>query len=452
MMADSVSELYRPRPTLSVFDGVCVVVGIVIGVGIFKAPSIVAANVASHWEFIALWGVGAMISLIGALCYAELAAAYPNVGGEYHFLKRAFGWRVGFLFAWGRLSVIQTGAIAVVAFVVGDYASQLAPIGSYGSAIYAALAIAGLTLLNLRGVSHSKWLQNVLTVALVIAVASIIVVSLTVTPTRFSAAAAVLPEGSNASGLALIFVLLTYGGWNEAVYLAGEVRNVQRNMVRLLVIGLGVVAVIYLLLNLAYLQVLGLEGMRGSEVVAADLLRATMGERGALVVSLIIAVAALTTLNATIFTGARTSYAFGLDFPLFGWLGRWDSRAMAPSNALLVQGAIALMLVMLGAVGRKGFATIVEYTAPVFWLFFLLSALSLFVLRRREPEIPRLFKVPFYPFTPMLFCITCAYMLHASIAYTGIGALAGGVVLLGGLPLMHLSQRRLAEKKVASHV
>ncbi|HVK54770.1 MAG TPA: amino acid permease [Burkholderiales bacterium] len=451
-MADSASELYRPRPTLTVFDGVCVVVGIVVGVGIFKAPSIVAANVASQWEFMALWGLGAMISLIGALCYAELSAAYPNVGGEYHFLKRAFGWRVGFLFAWGRLSVVQTGAIAVVAFVVGDYASQLAPIGPYGSAIYAGLAIVGLTLLNLRGVSHSKWLQNILTVALIIAVAGIIVVSLTMAPIRFEVSAAALPEGSNASGLALIFVLLTFGGWNEAVYLAGEVRNVQRTMVRLLVIGLGVVAVVYLLLNFAYLQVLGLDGMRESEVVAADLLRATMGERGALIISMVIAGAALTTLNATIFTGARTSYAFGRDFPLFGWLGRWDSKAMTPSNALLVQGVIALMLVILGALGRKGFATIVEYTAPVFWLFFLLSALSLFVLRQREPEIPRLFRVPFYPFTPALFCITCAYMLHASIAYTGIGALVGGVVLLGGLPLMYLSQRRLAAKKMASNV
>jgi amino acid transporter len=234
----------------------------------------------------------------------------------------------------------------------------------------------------------------------------------------------------------MIFVLLTYGGWSEAAYLSAEIEDVQRNMVRVLVGSIGAIALVFLLVNFAYLKGLGLDAIASSEAVAADLLRQVLGEAGAQFISLLVAVSALGAIQGTIFTGARTNYALGQDWKLFSWLGRWDERTQTPLNALMVQGIIALALIWLGTLTRNGFTTMVEYTAPVFWFFLLLTTLSLFVLRTVEPELSRSFRVPLYPLTPLLFCATCVYMLQASLTYTGIGALVGVVVLLSGVPLL----------------
>ncbi|HEU4596935.1 MAG TPA: amino acid permease, partial [Pyrinomonadaceae bacterium] len=199
---------------------------------------------------------------------------------------------------------------------------------------------------------------------------------------------------------------------------------------------------LYMLVNWAYLRGLRLGGVAGSEAVAADLMRRAAGDAGAQFVSLLVAVSALTSANATIITGARTNYALGRDFRLFDFLGRWHERANTPTNALLVQGALALVLVLAAALAREGFGALVEYTAPVFWLFFFLTGLSLIVLRFKEPEAERPFRVPLYPLTPLLFCAACAYMLQASLAYTGAGALAGVAVLLAGVPVLLLARRR----------
>jgi amino acid transporter len=182
-----------------------------------------------------------------------------------------------------------------------------------------------------------------------------------------------------------------------------------------------------------------LEGVAASSVVAADVMRLWMGEPGAVLISLVVVVGALSTINATIFTGSRTSYALGRDFPLFGALGQWNGRD-CPANALVVQGVVALALVFLGALTRTGFATMVDYTAPVFWTFFLLTGVSLFCLRRRDPHRERPFRVPLYPVTPLLFCAVCVYMLYSSLAYTGVGALVGVGVLVLGLPLFLLAR------------
>ncbi|PMB12959.1 hypothetical protein CI592_01550 [Fischerella thermalis CCMEE 5328] len=197
---------------------------------------------------------------------------------------------------------------------------------------------------------------------------------------------------------------------------------------------IGIIAAIYQLINLAYLKGLGLVGMAQSEAVAADLMRRAFGESGAQFISFLIAVSTISAINATIFTGARTNYALGQDFSLFARLGRWQGDTNTPTQALLVQGAIALALVLLGTWKRKGFETMVDYTAPVFWFFFLLTALSLLVLRIREPEVKRLFRVPLYPLTPILFCLICTYLLYSSLTYTGIGALVGVAVVLAGIP------------------
>ncbi|MCS7313351.1 MAG: amino acid permease, partial [Acidobacteria bacterium] len=244
--------------------------------------------------------------------------------------------------------------------------------------------------------------------------------------------------------LALVFVLYTYGGWNEAAYISAELRDVRRNMVRALIGSVGLITAVYVLANMAYLWGLGLAGVRTSEVVAADLLGRALGPAGAVFVSLLIAVAALGGVNGTVLTGARTNYALGRDFSIFALLGRWHDRSGTPVYALWVQCIIAFSLVLFGAWTRQGFETMVSYTAPVFWFFFFLTGVALFVLRHREPDVPRPFRVPLYPVTPLVFCVVCLYMLHASLAYAGRGALAGVAVLLAGIPALVLARRRPA--------
>lgn len=430
-----------PKPTLSTIDAIALIVGMVVGAGIFQTPALVATNTESAFVTLQVWLLGGVMSLIGALCYAELTTAYPDAGGTYHYLMRAFGLIPAFLFAWARMTVIQTGSITLLAFVFGDYATQLLRLGEYSSAIYAGLVIVCLTAINILGVQQGLRTQNWLTAAKVFGVLLVIIVGMTSTkilPVNNATA----PATQTNLGLAMIFVLLTYGGWNEAAYISAEVRNGKRNMVRVLLGSIAIITAIYLLINLAYLRGLGIAGLAASKAPAADLMRGILGENGARFVSFLISVSALGAANATIFTGARTNYALGRDFPKFAFLGRWQQRGSTPINALLVQGAIALALVFLGALTRKGFETMVDYTAPVFWFFFLLSGVALLVLRYREPNVPRPFRVPIYPLIPILFCAICAYLLYSSLTYAGTGARLGVIVLLTGIPLLLLNRQR----------
>jgi amino acid transporter len=453
-----------PRETLGPREAIAIVVGIVIGAGIFKAPSLVAMMTTSEGWMMFAWVLGGVISLIGALCYCELATAYPSAGGDYHFLHRAFGRHVSFLFAWSRFSVITTGSIALLAFVFGDYMTQVLSLGPYSAAIWGALSIVVLTWINVRGVRQGATTQVLLTGVeigglVLVFVAGVIAASMGLGASA-PAAAAAAPSPAAAQtlpafGLAMVFVLLTFGGWNEGAYISAELRDRQRNMVRVMVWSLLLVTVLYLLANWAYLAGLGLQGMAKSKAVAADLLRIVFGKPGEVVISLMVAVAALTSINATMIVGARSNFAAGRDWEALGRLGEWVDERGTPVNALLVQGAFAMVLMLLGVMFGGGFSTMVEYTAPVFWLFFLLAGLSLFVLRVREPDTPRPFKVPLYPVLPVVFVAACGYMLWSSLGYVGsktwlgmnaswigVGVLSIGAVLM--LVVSRLSPPRTA--------
>ncbi len=439
MTADPV----EPRPTLRLRDGVALMVGMVVGIGVFKAPSLVALRLDDPVIILALWAVGALVMLIGALCYAELASAFPDAGGEYHFLTQAFGPGTGFLFGWGRLFAVQTGAIAAVAFVFGDYAERLIPLGAMGPAFYASAAVIVLTALNIRGTRLSAGLQSVLAAILVASLLGAASLGFLIEPQGAAAPAGPAPAGdlAGALGFAMIFVMLTYGGWNEAAYFSAELHDGRHTVVRVLVAGTATVVLLFLLINAAYLAVLGPAGMRASDAVGADYMRALLGAPGAAAISVIVVIASLTTLNATIFTGARSAYAMARDAALPGRLGDWDRRAQGPVNAHLLQALLSLALIGAGTVTRQGFTTMVEYTAPVFWFFLLLVGVGLFVLRRRGLPANS-YRVPLYPLTPLIFCASAAYMLHASLAYTGIGALFGVAVLALGVPVWFYVRRR----------
>jgi APA family basic amino acid/polyamine antiporter len=426
-----------PRPVLHARAAFAIAIGIVVGAGIFRTPSLVAGAAVSEAVFLGAWLVGGLLSIVGALCYAELASTYPQAGGDYNYLHRAFGARIAFLYAWARLAVIQTGSIALLAYVAGDYLGQLVSIGPMSAPLYAAAAVIALTAINWLGVKQGTATQNWLTAIEVGGLIAIVLAGLLFAPA--SPVAPTQAGSDHAYGLILVFVLLTYGGWSEAVYVTAEVRNAPRVMPRILVLSLAAIALLYLLVNLAYLRVLGLGGIAASETVAADAMQAVFGAPGAAAISALVVAAALTSANATLITGARSAYAVGRDFPALSMLGHWDAQSGSPRNAVLVQGMLALLLVGLGAFARDGFGTAVEYTAPVFWLFFLLVGISLFVLRARDPQAPRVFRVPLYPLLPLLFCATSAYLLYSSLAYTGLGALVGvGVLAVGGLLLVRL--------------
>lgn len=441
-----------PREVLGLGPAIALIVGVVIGAGIFKAPAMVAGMTGDATWMFGAWILGGIMSVIGALCYAELATAYSSAGGDYHFLRRAYGSSVSFLFAWARFSVISTGSIALLGFVFGDYMSQVLPLAAlepaWVSALYGAAAIVVLSLVNIRGIKAGTSTQSWLTMIevgglLLIVVAAIFLVG---NGAEAAAPAQQSPGSSGAGGsfgLAMVFVLLTFGGWNEAAYISAELKDAKRNMVRVLVTSILIITLLYLMVTWAYWKGLGIEGMARSEALAADLLRLAFGSAGEKIISVMIAIAAVTSINATLIVGARTSYAAGRDWPVLSLLGRWDAARGTPVNALWVQCAAALLLVAIGAATGSGFKSMVEFTAPVFWLFFLLSGISLFVLRVREPDTERPFKVPLFPLLPLVFCAMCAYMLWSSLSYVysqslggfnaawiGVAVLAVGIVLL----------------------
>jgi basic amino acid/polyamine antiporter, APA family len=418
-----------PKRLLSLTEGLALTVGIVIGAGIFKTPSLVAASTGSVSLFMAAWFVGALVSFAGGLCYAELTTTFSGPGGDYHYLYRAFGRRLAFLFAWARMTVIQPGSIAMLSFVIGDYLVQLFPLYPYGSSLYAAGLITVLTLLNLTGIRRGARTQTILTMLKILGILMVIGAGLLSSPAPPSSP---LAGREVTFGLAMVFVLLTFGGWNEAAYLSAEMTDLRRNMIRVFLAAIAIITAIYVLVCLAYLKGLGLSGMSGSEAVAADLMRRTLGEGGAKFVSLLVALSALGSVNAMIITGARTNYALGVDFAPFRFIGRWDVQANTPRRALIVQGGVSLALVLFGTLGRKGFVAMVDYTAPVFWFFFFLAGISLIILRVADPVAVRPFRVPLYPVIPLFFCGACLYMLWSSLAYTGIGSLIGVSVLLAG--------------------
>lgn len=428
-----------PRRQLTLLDSTSIIVGIIIGSSIYETTPTIANCVPNAACLMGVWLLGGLLTLVGALCYAELANAYPTEGGDYVYLTRGLGRKLGFLFAWVQFWIVRPGSIVAFAFVFARYANKLWPLGegAWAPIVYAVASIVVLSGINLLGVPEGKWTQNVLTIVKFLGLAAVVVAGFcfgdsTVRPIVEPAAHA-LPFG-----LAMILIFYAYSGWNEMAYVGSEVRDPQKNILRALLLGTIAVTVLYLLLNLAFLYALGLDGLRNSEAVAADVLQLGMGNWGGRLISILICISALGAINGMIFTGARIYYAMGTEHRLYAWLGQWSSRRDTPTGSLLIQGVVTVALTIGFGLTKEGFQESVAFTAPPFWIFLFLVGATLFVLRYREPDQPRPYRVPWYPLVPLVFCISNGFMIYSSLTYAiekqPYGVLASvGIIGLGFL-------------------
>jgi amino acid transporter len=436
-----------PRRQLSVWHAVSVCVGMVIGAGIFKTTPLAAANLATGSQLMVAWAIGGGLSLVGALCFAEMAAAFPDTGGDYFFLRNAYGGWLGYLFAWSRFAVIHTGSMAMLAFVFGDYLGQIVHFGPYDSALFATFIIVALTLINLAGIQFGIGTQVTLMMIVLLGLLSVGAAGLWLwwqdVPVALVASTTV-PSAVPTThlGVAMVFVFLAYGGWSDAATLSAEMRDAKHGITRALLIGMSVVTALYLLVNWAFLRGLGLQGLSHSDAPAADLMLLAFGKPGQYLIVAVVAVTSITVMNAIMIAGARTTYAAARDTGALRALAQWHEVRGTPYAAIIAIGSFALLLVGFGTYTRGGFETMVDYLSPVYWLFLTLSALAVIVLRRRFPDVTRPFVVPGYPLLPLLFAVSSAYVLYSSLAYVKIGALVGvAVLLVGALLLVPLQWR-----------
>jgi len=454
-----------PKRQLTLLDTTSIIMGIVIGAAIFESTSVIASSVTSGLSLILMWLVGGLMALVGALCYAELTTTYPREGGDYVYLTRAFGRRCGFLFAWAQFWVVRPGSIGAMAYVFGRYANQLRPLdawvgSNFALMTYAAAAIVVLSFLNILGVREGKWTQNILTTVKVVGLLAIFFVAFfAAEPAAAQPSAA--PAAASDYRLALILIMFTFGGWNDMAYVAAEVRDPDKNLARALLLGTLAITAIYMLVTFAFLHVLGFDGVRNSQAVATEAVEGTLGDWGVRAISVLICVSCLGAINGMVFTGARIYYATGTEHPLFARLGVWSQRFGTPVRSLVLQAVVTLAVVVgfglpanvdtppasggaaqveqVAGQAEDGFTKMVIFTTPVFWLFFLLSGVSLIVLRRSDRQTPRAYRVPGYPITPIVFCLSCLFMLAASLDYAwgnwsaevfwSLGLLAAGLVV-----------------------
>jgi amino acid transporter len=428
-----------PRRQLTLADSIGLTVGIIIGAGIFQVAPDVARGVPNATALLALWLAGGVISLFGALGYAELASAYPEEGGDYAYLTRAYGPRAGFLFGWLQLAVVRPGDIAVMAFAFATYAAPVAeawlgrPVPHLGRWL-AAGAVAGLTIVNITGVRQGKWTQNALTVAKVAGLLAVTGLAFaSPRPVVVAAVADPMPVS-----VALILVLFTYGGWNEMAYVAAEVKRPERNVLRALVLGTAVVTGLYVAANASFLRALGGHaGLAAGRAVAVEAVAPVLPGAEAWVAALV-CVSTLGAVNGLIFAGARISCAVGADHALFRPLGAWNARTGTPARALAVQGVLAMALVMV----LGSFTNTLIYTAAPVYLFYLATSIAVGVLRRRDPGRPRPARAWGYPVTTAVFCAVCAWLVVRAVAYKPAMAAAALGILASGVPLYAMSRRR----------
>ena len=420
---------------LGLFDATMLVMGGIIGAGIFVNPAEVARNVSAPWLIVGVWVLGGAIALIGALVYAELAARRPAVGGQYAYLRDAFGPLPAFLYGWSLLLVIQSGGMAAVAITFARYFGDISHLGLPDSLVAVAV-LALLTIVNCFGVRSGSNVQSGLMVLKILAIGALVVVGLT---------APAGPVASNpqatigGAGAAMTAVMFSYGGWQTASFVAGEMRNPQRDLARGLL--LGVVGVVILYTAVAYICVhaLGPAGLAVSKTPASDVMRAVAGDKGATFIAVGIAISALGFLSQSMLTAPRVYFAMAEDRVFFRSLAAVNTKTRVPMLAIVLQGVAAAVIALSGAYGQ-----ILSYVVSVDFIFFGLTGAALFVFRRRTTEPHPGFSAPGHPLTTGLFVACCAAIVVATVVNNAKNSLIGFGILALGIPAFFYWRRNNA--------
>ena len=414
---------------LGLFDATMIVMGGIIGAGIFVNPSVVARQVHTPALVLGAWIIGGAIALIGAFVYAELAARRPNVGGQYAYLRDAYHPIVAFLYGWTLLLVVQTGGMAGAAIVFGRYINELTGLG-VPEQVVAAATLAILTVVNCLGVRAGSNVQNALMVTKLAAIGMLIVIGLFVAGSPTGPQVLVVRERSSALiGLAtaMVPVLFAYGGWQTASFVSGEMREPKRDLPRGLLIGVVGVIALYLTVTYVCIHVLGVEALAATTTPASEVMRSALGERGARLIALGIAVSTVGFLSQSILTAPRVYYAMARDGVFFRAVGKLDSRSRAPVVAIVLQGVWAAVIAMTGKYDQ-----ILNYVVSIDVLFFGLTGASLLVFRRREPLEPGAARVPLHPLTTLLFVAACwAISITTIVQFPRNAGIGVGILLIG---------------------
>ncbi len=455
---------------LGLYTATMIVIGSMVGSGIFRKPAKMASQLGSPLLLLLVWGGAGVITLFGALSNAEIAGMITAVGGQYVFFRRIYNDFVGFLYGWAVFAVIQTGSIASISYVCAEYVGYfvqlprlspelekisfslfgiitITPFADLGVKLVTAGCIMGLTSLNVTGVALGGVVQNIFTTLKMVAIAGVVAVCFgagTGSFGHFSGHTASAPTSTIGLVGALVAALAgafwAYDGWNNITYIAGEVRQPSRNIPRALFLGTAAVALVYVAINLAYLYVLPLGEMASSKLVAADAMKRVLGGLGGALISGLVILSTFGTANGTILASARVHYAMANDGLFFRYLGQIHPRFKTPARSLMIQGIWASLLVFSGT-----FDQLTDMLIFVSWIFYFIGALGVFVLRRREPDAPRPYRVWGYPVVPALFLLfAAAYVVITLVeSVESFRNSVFGLILVGiGVPLYLYWQRK----------
>ena len=443
---------------LGLFDATMIVMGGIIGSGIFMNPAVVARQVNTPFLILGVWMLGGLVALIAAFIWAELAALRPEVGGQYAYLREAYHPLIAFLYGWGLLLVIQTGGMAAVAVTFSRYFLELTSL-RVADKIVAALALAALTAINCLGVRAGSTLQSLLMVLKILAILGLIVCGLwsvgltgpeqaneTTAGAGTGGASVVLSLGFLSTiGAAMVPVLFAYGGWQTSTFLAGEIREPQRNLPRALIIGVMGVVILYLAVNFVYVSALGVSGLANTTTPASDVMRLALGQTGARVIAAGIAISTLGFLSQGMLTAPRVYFAMAEDGLFFRGVGKLNPKTQVPAVAIVLQGLFAIAIALWGK-----YEQILNYVVSVDFIFFGATAACIFVFRRRArramdsvPKEPKSFaRVPGHPLTTGLFVVVCWLVVANTVYKYPENTLIGLAILLAGIPAFYFWRAR----------
>lgn len=449
-------HLAETQPTLArrlgLFDATMIVMGGIIGSGIFMNPAVVARLVHTPFLILGVWTLGGLVALVAAFIWAELAALRPQVGGQYAYLREAYHPLIAFLYGWGLLLVIQTGGMAAVAVTFSRYFLELTNL-RVADQVIAALALGALTVINCLGVRAGSSVQSFLMVLKIVAIIGLIACGLWLLgpPSGNEVTAATSVEDSGLSfgllstiGAAMVPVLFAYGGWQTSTFVAGEIREPQRNLPRALIIGVTGVVILYLAVNFVCLRALGVSGLANTTTPASDVMRLALGPAGGRLIAAGIAISTLGFLSQSMLTAPRVYFAMAEDGLFFREVGKLNPKTQVPVVAIVLQGVLAIAIALWGKYGQ-----ILNYVVSVDFIFFGATATCIFVFRRRARkatnntvEARSFFRVPGHPVTTGLFVAICWLVVINTVYKYPENTLIGVALLLAGIPAFYFWRAR----------